>query len=174
MAVGVVFDVQNRLAVGLTTMSSSSYPNRSSFPYKASSCTSVNAEKCLDRETVFACGVDGRANTDAVLAGSCSADAYAVYSVNSYEPSGCISFFCKRTKWFIPSVRDLTNIRNSFDTINNTFALLSLKLELATYWSSTEADGKEMWTVSMSGSAPGYGTDYGYYKYHAVLPVVKF
>ena len=95
---------------------------------------------CTDLTT---CGVDGRANTTAILnCGSSCGTTPAATATNSYEPSGCSKDFCKKTKWFLPSMRDLITLYNAKSYVNASLSLTASSgaktLTESYYWSSTE------------------------------------
>ena len=181
--IGVVFDTKNRLAVALTDVKQDGSAGSERMMWSSEGCDVPNLEKCTDSDTVITtCGIDGRANTDAILAtnGGCSGTTYAANAVNSYEPAGCSKNFCKKGKWFLPSLRDLYIIYSRFSEINNTFTVLSSagaqEPRRADYWSSTEYG----WGEFERSSAWRFGMEFGsYFDYYKdsnmnVRPVVKF
>ena len=179
--IGIVFDETNRLALALTDVNSSGAAGSSTMYWSSSYCDVPSLTNCVynDGDTaVDSCGVDGRANTDAILAtnGGCSGTTYAANGANLYNPSGCAADFCKKNKWFLPSMRDLAKIYANKSVINASLSLLgSFEAKTLTenyYWSSTERANATAWRFGM-----GYGhrnwtnknTNSTY-----VRPVVKF
>ena len=174
--VGVVFDVQNRLAVALEDTYFDDHDKyMGAGTYAGKTCVST-AVKCTNKEELLSCGVDGQANTSAALVALCTRDYdqnRAPLAVHSYVPSGCGATFCQKTKWFIPSARDLINIYNSKDVINKTINILNGNTLGGDYWSSTEYDNIKVWRVVIS----SYTMNHPSYKYSSserLRPVVKF
>ena len=174
--IGVVFDVENHLAVALTDVKLDGSAGSGGMPWSSSNCDVPNLENCTDYNAALtSCGIDGRTNTDAILAtnGGCSGTTYAANAVNSYFPTGCSALFCGRGKWFLPSQRDLYIISSFFSEINNTFTLLNSlgasSLLEDMYWSSTEYSADIAWDSYVS----GYSLSNKYASIR-VRPVVKF
>lgn len=172
--IGIVFDTVNRLAVALTDVNSIGAAGSSTMLWSSSSCDTPNLVNCTDID-IFSCGADGRFNTNAILASTCNRTTYAANGANGYEPSGCRKDFCKKTMWFLPSMRDLNTIYSSKTRVNNTLTLLgsmgATTLQNAYYWSSTEYNSTDAWGLGMN-DGRGYGTKY--YTYHYVRPVLTF
>ena len=100
------------------------------------------------------CGVDGRANTTAILnCGSSCGSTPAATATNSYEPSGCSKDFCKKTKWFLPSMRDLITLYNAKSYVNASLSLTASSgaktLTESYYWSSTEYGSYDAWILNV-------------------------
>ena len=153
--VGVVFDVENRLAVALTDVKNDGSPGKEYIYWSSSYCDTPNLENCTDKSTaITTCGTNGRANTNAILASTCNGTTYAANAVNSYQIIGCSKDFCQRGKWFLPSIKELYTIYSNMSTINNTLSSLSSKgasqVQEYTYWSSTENSNSTAWRLSMS------------------------
>ena len=188
--VGVVFDVENRLAVALTDVKQDGSAGSKKMKWSSSYCDIPNLENCGNSEgtsdMLNVCGTDGRANTNAILAanGGCSGTTYAANAVNAYNPNGCSKDFCRQGKWFLPSMRDLITIYSNKSAINSSLSLLSSKgaSKLTTddyYWSSTEYFYTiSVWLFRMRDGYRSYtnkGDDSTGYKADYVLrPVVKF
>ena len=178
--IGVVFDVTNRLAIALTDALEDGSVG-SDFMHWSSGCCcdTPNLKNCTDESTVkTTCGIDGRANTDAILASKCNGVLYAVNAVNKYQISGCSKTFCQKGKWFLPSVKELYTIDNNKSTINNTLSSLSSigasQMSSRFYWSSTEASGGQVWQYVMEESPWDlFQRDKSIY-YSNVRPVVKY
>ena len=122
------------------------------------------------------CGADGWANTIAILGcGSRCGTTPAATATNSYEPSGCSKDFCKKTKWFLPSMRDLITLYNAKSYVNASLSLTASSgaepLSESRYWSSTEYGSLYVWGVDISDGAE-LGSDKG--SYALVRPVVKY
>ncbi len=181
--IGIVFDAVNRLAVALTDIKEdgAAGTERMFWAY-GSSCDTPGVQNCTTTEisegtnlTPITCGVDGRLNTNAILASSCNGTTYAANATNNYQPSGCAKDFCKKTKWFLPSLRDLQNIYLQRTQINASLTLLKAYsvtiVNDAYYWSSTEMDRIYAWSFNMSN-----GGRYKNDKYYdtEVRPVLKF
>ena len=172
--VGSVFDTTNKLAVALTDINSSGSAGSSTMMWATGYYDIPTLGNCTDLTT---CGVDGRANTTAILnCGSSCGTTPAATATNSYEPSGCSKDFCKKTKWFLPSMRDLITLYNAKSYVNASLSLTASSgaktLTESYYWSSTEYDGYGAWELRMSD-----GSRYAYSKYlnnRYVRPVVKY
>ena len=109
--IGVVFDASNQLAIALTDVKKDGSVGSEAMYWSSSSCDTPNLDNCTDKTTVItSCGVDGRANTDAILASTCGGTTDAANAVNAYQTSNCSADFCQKGKWFLPSLRDLNTI----------------------------------------------------------------
>ena len=89
--------------------------------------------------------------------------------------SGCSIDFCKKTKWFLPSMRDLASIYALKAQVNASLTLLSgsgaKTLTENCYWSSTERDDLDAWMFNMSNGRRSW-TDKTNNDY--VRPVIKY
>ena len=171
--IGIVFDTANRLAVALTDINSSGSAGSSTMYWSTSYYDIPALGNCTDLTT---CGVDGRANTTAILnCGSSCGTTPAATATNSYEPSGCSKDFCKKTKWFLPSMRDLITLYNAKSYVNASLSLTASSgaktLTESYYWSSTEYDYYVAWILRMSDGGRDAGSK-GNYSY--VRPVLAF
>ena len=162
--IGIVFDVENRLAMALTDVKKDGSTDGSEAMkwlnnnyYDIQSLTNCSTSEISSGEslTPITCGVDGRANTDNILACNYSdcLGAPAATAVNSYQPTGCTKDFCKKTKWFLPSLRDLQNMYQMKSALEAALTSLSglsvASINNKTYWSSTEYDGNSVWVFYM-------------------------
>ena len=175
--VGIVFDVVNRLALALTDVKKDGRAGSETMLWSSRYCDTPNLENCKDSNTVtISCGVDGRANTDAILASTCNGTTYAANAVNAYQTSNCSADFCQKGKWFLPSMRDLNTIYSVKSVINNSLTLLvsmeSSQLKESYYWSSTELNSYYTWLLNMANGGKGNYLKYDYDPY--VRPVVKY
>ena len=172
--IGIVFDTANRLAVALTDINSSGSAGSSTMYWSTSYYDIPALGNCTDLTT---CGVDGRANTTAILnCGSSCGTTPAATATNSYEPSGCSKDFCKKTKWFLPSMRDLITLYNAKSYVNASLSLTASSgaktLTESYYWSSTEFSSDYAWILNVhSGFRGSYGKSYNNIY---VRPVVKY
>ncbi len=172
--VGIVFDTTNKLAVALTDINSSGSAGSSTMYWSANYYDIPTLGNCTDLTT---CGVDGRANTTAILnCGSSCGTTPAATATNSYEPSGCSKDFCKKTKWFLPSMRDLITLYDAKSYVNASLSLTASSgatiLTESYYWSSTEFSSDYAWILNVhSGFRGGYGKSYNNIY---VRPVVKY
>ena len=181
--IGVVFDVINRLALALTDVKQDGSAGSEEMHWSSGYCDTPNLENCTNENAVITtCGIDGRVNTDAILAtnGGCNGTTYPANAVNAYQTSNCSADFCKKGKWFLPSLRDLKTIYDFQDVINNSLKLLAShgasRLQYGFHWSSTEYDDSRAWKISLlhhftgaiKGGAGKYSND-GY-----VRPVLAF
>ena len=173
--IGIVFDTANRLAVALTDINSSGSAGSSTMYWSTSYYDIPALGNCTDLTT---CGVDGRANTTAILnCGSSCGTTPAATATNSYEPSGCSKDFCKKTKWFLPSMRDLITLYNAKSYVNASLSLTASSgattLTESYYWSSTEYDNYDAWKLRMS-DCSRYSSIKYYITNLYVRPVVKY
>ncbi len=169
---GIVFDGKNRLAVALTDVKEYGSWGDDDMSWSHGETDIPNLENCTDKSTVTTtCGIDGRANTDAILAYTGSF--YAANAANIYQPENCTAEFCQKGKWFLPSLRDLNNIYLSKNLINNALDnVRKVLLSSRYYWSSTEYSESFAWTLGMNS---GYVDVVGKSNYvNYVRPVVKF
>ena len=172
--VGIVFDTTNKLAVALTDINSSGSAGSSTMMWATGYYDIPTLGNCTDLTT---CGVDGRANTTAILnCGSSCGTTPAATATNSYEPSGCSKDFCKKTKWFLPSMRDLITLYNAKSYVNASLSLTASSgaktLTESYYWSSTEFSSDYAWILNVhSGFRGSYGKSYNNIY---VRPVVKY
>ena len=172
--VGIVFDTTNKLAVALTDINSSGSAGSSTMMWATGYYDIPTLGNCTDLTT---CGVDGRVNTTAILnCGSSCGTTPAATATNSYEPSGCSKDFCKKTKWFLPSMRDLITLYNAKSYVNASLSLTASSgattLTESYYWSSTEFSSDYAWILNVhSGFRGSYGKSYNNIY---VRPVVKY
>lgn len=110
--IGLVFDETNRLAMALTDVApDGSAGDKVYIAWSNKSYDIPDLTNCKEESTLTTCSPDGRSNTDKILAcGSGCGGTPAATAVNNYQPTGCTKDFCKKSKWFIPSMRDLVNI----------------------------------------------------------------
>ena len=174
--IGIVFDTANRLAVALTDINSSGSAGSTRMYWSSSYCDTPNLDNCTSSADFTSCGADGRTNTNAILASTCNGTTYAANGANAYEPSGCSKDFCKKTKWFLPSMRDLITLYNAKSYVNASLSLTANAgaepLTESCYWSSIEHNSSNAWLLRMS---DGYRD--AYYKSsknHYVRPVLAF
>ena len=181
--IGVVFDTANRLALALTDVKKDGTAGSERMQWSSSYCDTPGLQNCTATEipygtnlTPITCGVDGRLNTNAILASTCNGTTYAATATNNYQPAGCTKDFCKKSKWFLPSIRDLQNIYLQKTQIDASLTLLKSNgaTDIGTryYWSSTEYSMNNAWRFNMSnGYRDWYDKDY--YTYY-VRPVLAF
>ena len=153
--VGIVFDTTNKLAVALTDINSSGSAGSSTMIWSANYYDIPALGNCTSSTDLTTCGVDGRANTTAILnCGSSCGTTPAATATNSYEPSGCSKDFCKKTKWFLPSMRDLITLYNAKSYVNASLSLTASSgaktLTESYYWSSTESNSYTAWRLGMT------------------------
>ena len=181
--IGVVFDTANRLAVALTDVKKDGTAGSETMEWSSSYCDTPGLQNCTATEipygtnlTPITCGVDGRLNTNAILASTCNGTTYAATATNNYQPSGCTKDFCKKTKWFLPSLRDLQNIylqKTQIDaslTLLKTYSATTVRSDY--YWSSTEYKMSHAWGFSMHDGYRDWGDKDNNNNY--VRPVLAF
>ena len=180
--IGVVFDTANRLALALTDVKKDGTAGSEDMDWSSGYCDTSGLQNCSYSEissgtnlTPITCGVDGRLNTNVILASSCNGTTYAATATNNYQPAGCTKDFCKKNKWFLPSLRDLQNIYLQKTQIDASLTLLkgySAQVLSSYYWSSTEGVNIYVWKFGMNGSGRYYSYKNGYTNY--VRPVLAF
>jgi len=178
--IGIVFDETNRLALALTDVKKSGAAGSEAMYWSNNYYDIPSLSNCRYEDndpSVDSCSVDGRSNTTLILAcGSGCGGTPAATAVNNYEPTGCTKDFCKKTKWFLPSMRDLAGMYSYKSQIEATLTTLNsfgaVSLGTKYYWSSIEATDIRAW---------GFGMDVGYKSYgnknrngYDVRPVVKY
>lgn len=174
--IGIVFDTANRLAVALTDINSSGSAGSSTMIWSANYYDIPALGNCTSSTDLTTCGVDGRANTTAILnCGSSCGTTPAATATNSYEPSGCSKDFCKKTKWFLPSMRDLITLYNAKSYVNASLSLTASSgattLTESYYWSSPEYNSTNAWKLFMLN---GYRTNINKNTNGYVRPVLAF
>ena len=119
--IGIVFDEINKLAIALTDVDGKGKPNIVSINWSDQECNTPDLELCdnitegtnID-SSVENCEPDGRQNTTAILSSPCDGlTVSAAMACDKYQPTGCRQVFCMKTKWFLPSMRDLQKDRKS-------------------------------------------------------------
>ena len=167
--IGVVFDETNKLAIALTNVKKDGTAGSEVMLWSSSYCDTPGLQNCTTTEiptgtnlTPITCGVDGRLNTNAILASTCNGTTYAATATNNYQPAGCTKDFCKKSKWFLPSIRDLQNIYLQKTQIDASLTLLKSNgaTDIGTkhYWSSTEGNTGNAWRFIMrNGIKDGHG-----------------
>ncbi len=181
--IGVVFDTANRLALALTDVKKDGTAGSEAMYWSSSYCDTPGLQNCTTTEipigtnlTPITCGVDGRLNTNAILASTCNGTTYAATATNNYQPSGCTKDFCKKTKWFLPSLRDLQNIYLQKTQIDASLTLLNSNgattIGSKYYWSSTESNITNAWLFNMDGGSRTLFNKHDHYYY--VRPVLAF
>ena len=184
--VGVVFDEDNRLAAALVDIDDNGKANRvkrmwgGNVSVPLEDCAWADGYNYFSREGDADCGTDGRHNTDILLADTNAAEFYAAQSVYKFQPDGCSAGFCRKGKWFLPSMKDLWGLHDMKNEIN-------LSLSLVQQWGAMILEDKSTgyWSSSKTEDAIGgiYMTDYdtcrfsaNKTKYHIayVRPVVKY
>ena len=162
--IGVIFDVTNKLAIGLEESSSSLHWSDDYFD--------VPGLNNITSELAATADWQGKKNTQIVLdyckakGKSCPAFEY----VNSYITEGT-----KAGDWYLPAFGELRIIRDNKDTLNTTLYKINGKnFNRTNYWSSSEYSYERAWNVDF------YNTNVGnYYKNnnrddYYVRPVLAF
>ena len=159
MAIGLVEDAEQRIALSLYFVKKDGSVGEEEMPWSSKTCNIPNLPICT-LDNYKSCGTDGRANTDAILAtnGGCSGVTYAANAANAYEPENCKADFCKKGKWFLPALNNVTSYLEvdgsygNYRGIDEVEASYTMSL---TKWSSTAASAREAWDAS-----EGYGVNY--------------
>ena len=183
--VGVVFDGTFKLAVALTDVTATGVAGSEQMPWaniqqdipSLENCTAEAGQPSKGNIMAF-CGLDGKNNTDLILASNIGS-LHAAKATNLYQSGNCSTDFCQKGKWFLPSIRELSSIYQSKNAIQNTLGSLSsfgaTKLQDNIYWSSTEYDSTSVWILAMNNGSRSKLTKTGInYKGYYVRPVVKY
>jgi len=138
-AIGVVFDVTNKLAIGLA--------DASSTMYWWSSYEDVSGlENCTDNSTVkTSCGTNGKTNSAALVAAGYTNASYAAgYCYN--QTTGGLA----KGDWFLPSAKELYTVYTNKSTINTAITSAGgTTISSSYYWSSTEYSSNYAWELYM-------------------------
>ena len=179
--IGVVFDTANRLAVALTDVKKNGTAGSEAMEWSSAECAtpeqscSFYAISVGSDLTPITCGVDGRDNTNKILASTCNGTTYAADATNNYQPIGCTKDFCKKSKWFLPSFRDLQNIYLQKTQVEASLTLLkgysATTIKNDGYWSSTECNKQTTWLFNMSNH---FKVNYSKAGTYYVRPVLAF
>ncbi len=152
LPVGVVFNVDKRLAIALSDVKQDGSVGSEKMNWSSSYCVTPNLESCGSR-SLTTCGTYGQMNSQAILASTCDGNTYAANAANNYAPSTCTSAFCQKGKWFLPSMGELTDIYNAKRKINIALGYLvnqgATELQEAQYWSSNRYGSEESWVFIM-------------------------
>ncbi len=159
--IGVIFDVTNKLAIGLGESSSSLHWSDDHF--------SVPGLSDISSSSVAKTDWQGKNNTRVVLeyckakGESCPAFEY----VNSYMTEGT-----QAGDWYLPAMGELNAIRDNRDMLDITLGKIGgTKLSPNDYWSSSQFYTKEAWKLGFySGNATYEYKDYAY----DVRPVIDY
>lgn len=141
-------------------------------------CNIPNLELCTDKNTVTStCGMMAKKNTNTISSSSCSSTSIAVNAVKTYEPQGCTKDFCKKGKWFLPSLKEMYSIFGFKEIMNSVLKSITSQetgqiKSSYSYWTSTPYTSDEIWTL-------GIFTGNNYEESHIfnnnkVRPVIKF
>lgn len=176
--IGLVIDASNKLAVAFTNINDKGLISTQKTSWISGISESANIPFCLYRvleecdytsQFPSACAPDGQQNTKLMLETTetlishrgntyqCKTLAEAALACNSYLPPICNQDFCKKTKWFLPSINELTKIYNSkaaikssLDTINLVFTGRIPVASLAgSYCSSNKESLYSRWELDM-------------------------
>ncbi len=177
--IGIVFDVNNRLAVALHNVEQDGANGKGQTKWSENNCDIEYIENCTNKnEAITSCSTNGSFNTESLLEdnGGCSGVTYIANTAHAFQPKGCNKNFCKRGQWFIPSLRDLNNLYQAKDIVNNSLGTLSLQGASTIldnwYWSSTEHSYYQIWILNMETGDLGTGGKVPGYNYFR--PVVKY
>jgi len=107
---GIVFDTTNRLAVAVSNIMEDGSAGDKAMSWSTVDGYDSGITNCSDEYNAFvspeSCAIDGRTNTNIMLKATGGGTYTAAQAVNKYEPAGCTAAFCKKTKWFIPSIKE--------------------------------------------------------------------
>ena len=137
--VGVVFDAENRLAVSLSASKQMAWGGYGTDIAALDNCTNTYTAKT-------SCGVDGKANTIAIVSALGSGTDYAAGYCNSLTEGG------KSTGvWFLPSLRELYMLYANKTIVNEGItAAGGATITSGYHWSSTEYSSYNARILNMS------------------------
>ena len=173
--IGVVFDETNRLAVALGDVGKNGVLGQDVRIAWSDEKIDTPLENC-EKGTFDTCGTDGRKNTD-ILLKITTGNYEAAKAVNDYEPAGCASAFCKKGKWWLPSMKEYSYFYLSKEAYNLSVAILQVAnvrafpLSNVCYWASTEVSMSSAWDFCFSSFTKN---DVGKAMTLAVKPMVKY
>ncbi len=128
--VAVVFDTNKRLAIALTDINADGTPGKEYMAWATVDDYDTDIANCdtssSSTDSLETCAPDGRANTDIMLKTTGGGTHTAAQAVNKYEPEGCTVAFCKKTKWFIPSLYEWSLIRKQYFKVMSRLATVVL------------------------------------------------
>ena len=144
-AIGVIFDVINRLAVALDQTSLYWSTERVDIPVLGN---------CSEP---FSCSTNGKQNTAAIMEyvktnGKTGKYPAAEYCT-SYKPSTVYQdeVWYAEGQWFLPSMKELQTLYNNKDVVNASLQKVNaVTLSSDYYWSSTEINNNSAWILKMS------------------------
>ncbi len=181
--IGIVFDETNKLAVALTDVKKDGSSGSELMYWSNKFYDIPGLENCSSSDITsnadISCGIDGRTNTDKILVcGNECGGTPAATAVDRYQPTNCSKDFCKKTKWFLASLRDLQNIYTNKAQLNTSLALLAnfgaTTIKDAYYWSSTEGNTDYAWRFDISNGVKGWINKNNYNYNYYVRPVLAF
>ena len=190
--IAIVFDSGARLALALTDVKKDGSSGNEKMLWASQYCDIPNLENCAgdggaDTAVRTVCGIDGRNNTNAILAvnGGCMGTTYVVNAVNAYEPKGCTKDFCKKGKWFLPSMKEFVQLFSVYDkslvlTLNSLASRGAETMQYGYgddtyYWTSTEGCCGGSWYSNLKGyiNDGSKYSDKTSYQYN-VRPIIKY
>ena len=165
MAIGLIEDEEERIALSFYFVKKDGSIGKEEMPWSSKTCDIPNLPVCT-LDNYESCGTDGRANTDAILAtnGGCSGETYAANAANAYEPENCKADFCKKGKWFLPTLKNVVfsssiengrygNYKNiDKDDIETSYVDIES-------WTSTAASAEAVWDESRGAGGWDFSTD---------------
>ena len=148
-AIAVVFDVNNKLAIGLTQASSTLiWANTATNISGLTNCTSSNA--------TMACDPNGKANSNVINALGSN------YTGTSYAPGYCYNQTTgglAQGTWFLPSASELYTLYLNKSKVSTGITSASgTALTSSYYYSSTEYSSSGAFRVSLSSGSASSGT----------------
>ena len=158
--IGVIFDVTNKLAIGLER----SYQQWSTVSFDVPGLSNIRSSSAVTADW------QGKNNTRVMLE-YCKAERVycpAFEYVNSYKTEGT-----QAGDWYLPALGELNAIYGNKDALDITLGKIGgTKLGTDRYWSSSEYDDSYAWTLDF------YSGDVGYkekdYHPYLVRPVLAF
>ena len=160
--IGVIFDVTNKLAIGLEE--AREYWSTTEFDVPGLSNITSSSAVTADWQ--------GKNNTRVVLE-YCKANGErcpAFEYVNSYKTEGT-----QAGDWYLPALGELNAIFGNKDVLNITLGKIGgTKLGANSYWSSSENSISNAWTLNFFSGNVDYYAKYNYRHWLYVRPVLAF
>ena len=167
IAIGVVFDLSNRLAVALTSSGAGWVDGAYSVSTHVPSLTSCDSN-------VLSCATNGQQNTSTIIAYD-NQKGYgygAAQYCYKYQPDvSKIESWYAAGKWFLPSAKELYTLYQNKTAVNTALTKVNGTPLSDEYWSSNGNSGNGAWLVSMKYNNQ---RDVAQYLSYDVRAVVKY
>ena len=160
--IGVIFDITNKLAVGLGKIGAEYWSIEYFDVPGLSNITSFSA---------VTGDWQGKKNTQIMLE-YCKANGKrcpAFEYVNSYKTEGT-----QAGDWYLPAMGELNAMYENKNVLNTTLNKIGGEILTGVYWSSSEYSTNDAWGLNFDSSGGGAGYYYKYGEYRRLRPVLAF